>query len=202
MQPRAASPADLPLSELLQRLAARTPSPGGGSASAVTCALAASLVEMAAGFGRARADAAAPERQALARTAERAAVLRARALEQAEIELYAYQPVLEALALPRQDPQRARRVAAARAQASASPLAIAELAAELAGLAAVTAGAGSPHLAGDAIAAAVLAEGACAAAARLVTINLAGAPDDPRLRRAGELVDTAGRARVAAIASG
>jgi methenyltetrahydrofolate cyclohydrolase len=36
--------------ELLDRLAARTPAPGGGAAAAWACALAAGLVEMAASF--------------------------------------------------------------------------------------------------------------------------------------------------------
>jgi formiminotetrahydrofolate cyclodeaminase len=154
---------------------------------------------MAAAVGRAREDAAASERQTLTQTAERAARLRARALELAEVELHAYAPVLAAVRLPRADPQRAQRIAAARAQASATPLAIAELGAELA---ARVAGCGSPHLAGDAIAAAVLAEGACAAAARLVTINLAEAPEDPRIGRVRMLTEAAADARVQALASG
>jgi len=38
------------LAQFLERLAARTPAPGGGSVAAVTCAMAAGLVEMAAAF--------------------------------------------------------------------------------------------------------------------------------------------------------
>jgi methenyltetrahydrofolate cyclohydrolase len=38
------------LAEFLDQLAARTPAPGGGAAAAVTCAMAAGLVEMAAAF--------------------------------------------------------------------------------------------------------------------------------------------------------
>ena len=42
--------ADLPLGEVLERVAARTPAPGAGSSLALTCALAAALAEMAARF--------------------------------------------------------------------------------------------------------------------------------------------------------
>ena len=110
-----------------------------------------------------------PEREAVAR---RAREMRARALELAEIELHAYEPVLEALRLPRDDPQRAERVDAARAKASESPRAIAEVGAEVAELAADLARTGNQNLAGDAIAGALLAEASAQAAARLVAINL------------------------------
>jgi methenyltetrahydrofolate cyclohydrolase len=105
-------------------------------------------------------------------TAARAGELRARALELAEVELHAYEPVLEALRLPHDDPQRAERVHAAQAEASQSPLEIARVAAELAELGAELARTGNPNLAGDAIAGALLAEAAAQAAARLVAINL------------------------------
>ena len=123
--------------------------------------MAAALVEMAASFTADRSQ-----------TAGRARELRARALELAEIELHAFEPVLEALRLPREDPERAERVDAARATASESPLAIARVGAELAELAADLARTGNHNLAGDAIAGALLAEAAAQAAARLVAINL------------------------------
>jgi formiminotetrahydrofolate cyclodeaminase len=149
----------------LDDVAARTPAPGGGSAAATACALAAALVEMAARF--------APDREQLT---ERAGELRARALELAEVELHAYEPVLEALRVPREDPQRDARVEAARIEASRSPLEIAHLGAEVAEGAADLGRTGNPNLAGDAIAGALLACAAAQAAARLVAINLTGGP--------------------------
>jgi methenyltetrahydrofolate cyclohydrolase len=182
--------ADLPLHELLERFAARTPAPGGGSAVAVTCALAAGLVEMAAAFSRA------PEAD---RLAARAGELRSRALDLAEVELSSYAPVLAALSLPASDPERPRRMAAARSGASEAPLRLAETGAELAELASGAARTGSPHVAGDAITAALLAEGACRSAAQLVAINLHGDGEDPRPKRAGELSRRAAAARAAAL---
>ncbi len=172
-------------------MAAATPAPGGGSASAITCALAAGLVEMAAGFGGDGSDGA----------RLRAGELRARAVELADVELSAYEPVLTAMRLSASDPQRERRVTEARLTASDSPLEIARVGAEVASLAAQTARRCSRHLVGDAVAGAVLAEAACAAAARLVEINLEGTGEDLRLRRAAGLRTDAATARERALAS-
>ena len=82
-------------------------------------------------------------------------------------------------------------MAAAQAAAAEVPLAIAETAAAVAGLAAAVAESGKPALQGDALAGADLAAAAARAAARLVAINLAGAPEDPRLARAEAAARTA-----------
>ena len=102
----------------------------------------------------------------------RAGKLRTRALEQAEIELHAFAPVLEALRLPRDDETRDERIRAASLEASRSPLEVARIGAELTELAADIARTGNPNLKGDAITGALLAEAAAQAAARLVRINL------------------------------
>jgi len=170
---------------VLDAVAARTPAPGGGSSAACACAVAAALVEMAARFS--------PDREELA---QRAAELRARALDLAEVELHAYEPVLEALRLPRDEPERAARIEEARATASESPLAIAGVGAELGELAADITRTGNRNLAGDAIAAALLAEAAAQAAARLVAINLT---EGSSVRQAAELARRAHAAREAAL---
>jgi formiminotetrahydrofolate cyclodeaminase len=82
------------------------------------------------------------------------------------------------------------------------PLRIAGVGAELAALAAQTARRSSPHLVGDAITAALLAEAACRGAARLVEINLAGDAGDPRLQQGAELARDAAAARETALATG
>jgi formiminotetrahydrofolate cyclodeaminase len=162
------------VAELLADIAAPTPAPGGGSTAAVACGLAAALVEMCAG---------APH--------ERAAELRARALELAEADLGSYAPVLEAQRASAGD----ERVRAALSEASEVPLAIAGAGCEVAELAAELARAGRPSLEGDAVAAALLAEAATQAAARLVELNLAGQPGDARLSAARELAGRAWSAR-------
>jgi methenyltetrahydrofolate cyclohydrolase len=122
---------------------------------------------------------------------QRAGELRTRALELAETELHAYEPVLEALRLPREDPERAARVSAAEIEASKSPREIAQVAADLAELAAELAVNGNPNLTGDAVAGALLAEAAAQAASRLVAINLTEGPV------VEEAAEHAGRARAA-----
>jgi hypothetical protein len=58
---------------------------------------------------------------------------------------------------------------------------------------------GTRHLRGDALTGLLLAEGACQAAARLVRINLAGMPRDPRLVEIEELTEAAAAARAEAL---
>jgi formiminotetrahydrofolate cyclodeaminase len=127
------------------------------------------------------------------------ALLRERLLELGERELHAYAPVLEAFALDAGDPDREERLREALSAAADSPLAIARAAAAAASLAAELAVTGNAHLTGDAITGTLLAEAACASAARLVAINLARVPSDPRLDEAAELTRQASAARAKAL---
>jgi formiminotetrahydrofolate cyclodeaminase len=190
--------ADRSLGQLLEQVAAESPSPGGGSSCALACALAAGLVEMAAAFTLSRAEYA-ERHERMATLRERAGQLRAEALELAERELTVYGAVLDTLRLPEDAPGRAERLDAALSDAADSPLAVARAAAEVAGLAAEVARTGNRHLRGDAISGAVLAEAACTAAARLAEINLTGRPGDPRREEAGELPQRALQARLMAL---
>ncbi|MGH2798298.1 MAG: cyclodeaminase/cyclohydrolase family protein, partial [Thermoleophilaceae bacterium] len=115
------------LASFLDEVARATPAPGGGSSAALAVALAAALVEMSAGL--------AGDSEAASRTSD----LRAQALELAERELTSYAPVLDALRLPRDDPSRSARVDEALLEASRTPVAIAEGAAEVAELGAAAA---------------------------------------------------------------
>jgi formiminotetrahydrofolate cyclodeaminase len=181
--------ADRTLAELLDRLAAREPAPGGGSAAAMAGASAAALVEMAAAFALSKLEG----------LRARATELRARQLQLAEEDLCSYQPVLDAMALDPGDAGRGARLAAALSAAADVPLAIAAAAAETAELAATVAEAGSEHLVGDATAAVVLAEAGSRAAIALVELNLAQAREDPRLAVAAELAARAWAARATTL---
>jgi glutamate formiminotransferase/formiminotetrahydrofolate cyclodeaminase len=149
-----------PLAPLLAELAAPTPSPGAGSAAGWAAALAAGLAEMSAGLTRTAASGV---------LAERAAHLRAQALELALRDRTSFAGVLEARRAGRDD-------ADALAAAAGVPVALAALGAELAELGAQLAATGNPALEGDATTAALLAEAATRAAARLVELNLAHDP--------------------------
>jgi methenyltetrahydrofolate cyclohydrolase len=171
------------LASFLDDVSAATSAPGGGTSAGLALALAAALVEMSALL--------AGEEEA----AERAGELRARGLELAEAELTSYAPVLEAMTLPGDDPGREARVAETLVEASRTPLAIAEAAAEVASLGVEVASASSPSVRGDAVTGTLLAEAACAAAAGLVEVNLARQPGAPELERARDARARAARAR-------
>jgi formiminotetrahydrofolate cyclodeaminase len=188
---------DRPLAALLDLVASSDPAPGGGSSAAIATALAAALLEMSASIELARE---APSPEIDPDTPERAAALRTEALALADRELSSYAPVLDALRLPAGAPERAERVAAALAEASQAPLAIAEAAAATAELAASVTRGADPAVRGDALAGTVIAEAAAAGAASLVEINLAGR-DEATLARVRDARRRAQEAREDALAT-
>ena len=120
--------------------------------------------------------------------------LRAAALELAERELESYAPVLAAMRRE-PGPERDAGVRTALSEAAEAPLSIARCSARVAEIGVAALDRGSEHLRGDAIAGVVLAEAACASAARLVSLNLEGSPDDDRHAEAAALAAAAASAR-------
>ncbi len=171
------------LERLLEEVAAPTPAPGGGACCGWAAALAAALVEMAAGVAEAQAEVGEDGGRGVDEPSggvrairSRATELRLRATDLADRDRTSYAPVLAA--------QRAgdpAEVELALARAADVPFALASVGAEVAELARQVLVAGLPSLRGDAITALELARAACRAAAGLVQINLAGVPGDPRL---------------------
>jgi formiminotetrahydrofolate cyclodeaminase len=190
---------DLPLSAFLSALAAAEPAPSGGGAAAVTVALGASLCAMAA-----RLSARQLTQELASELTTEAERLRDRSASLIQADADSYQRVLaerrspagaglpatassspagapDASSSPAGAPaERQHRIAAALSAASAVPMDIMELAACVVRLAARLAADGNPNLRGDVLSAAELAAGGARAAAVLVAINLAGAPDDER----------------------
>lgn len=140
-----------------ERVAARTPAPGGGAVAALTAASAAALVAMAARF----AD----------QPAGPAEALRARLEPLADADAAAYTAVLAAYRLPADDPQRPGRIADALRVATEIPREVAAAAREVALLADDLAEHGNRNLVGDARVAALLARAAAEAADELAAIN-------------------------------
>ncbi len=182
------------LADLLDELGSASPAPGGGSAAALTCALAAGLVEMVARIELGR-EPGGPSASALDEdVSSRMESVRRRALVLAGEELSSYGPVLEARRLPAGDPGRADRLAGALERASNGPLAIAEAAAEVAETGERVAALAEPSVRGDAVAGVLLAEAAASAAARLVRVNMSDQAEAKTVKRA---LAAAARARVA-----
>jgi formiminotetrahydrofolate cyclodeaminase len=188
---------DRPLAALLDVVATTDPAPGGGSSAAIAAALAAALLEMSALLELTREN---PSDEIADDVPERAIELRERTLALADRDLSSYAAVLDVLRLPADHPERADRLAGALSDASQTPLAIAEAAAEIAGLTAQVTAAAKPAVRGDALAGVLIAEAATAAAASLVELNLAGR-DDGDLARVRDARRRAQEAREDALAT-
>jgi len=180
----------LSVDELLDALASDSGPPAGGSAAALIVAMAAGVTGMTARVSRGRWDEAAG-------AAAQADALRARVAPLAEADATAYASALGAMRSTGAagSDGRDELIGEALARAAEPPLQIALAAADVAELAALTAGECNPDLRADAVAAALYADAGAGAAARMVEVNLATVEGDPRLDEARE---AAGRARAAA----
>jgi methenyltetrahydrofolate cyclohydrolase len=188
----------LPLGRFMELVASREPAPGGGASAAVTVALAAALSSMSARFSTGHLV----EAPALT---ERAEQLRSEVMPLARADAAAYGRVLESYRGQREGDKEGRRhkIREALSEAASVPLAVAEIGAELVGIAVRLVREGNPNLRGDAVVAALLAEAGVRAAAKLVEINVAaGGTDNGRLARASELVADAAAAQQAAKSAG
>jgi formiminotetrahydrofolate cyclodeaminase len=185
---------DLSVRGLLGEAASESPTPGGGALAALTAALAAGLVEMAARNS--------PEWELRGAAIAQAKVLRERLAELAPLNDEVYEHALAALKLPDAVDRDSKNelIGSSLERAAAFPLAIAEAASNVAELAAVVAEDGSSTARGDATAAAMLALGATRAAAHLVEINLGVLENDERLHRATRLAADAAAASARTLA--
>jgi formiminotetrahydrofolate cyclodeaminase len=178
---------DRSLRELLDDVAARGRTPGGGSVAALVTALAAALLAKIA-----RTSTAWPDSRGVAAQAES---LRDRAAPLAQATAEEYEAALQAREDEGESGER-RDFALGRAYARAAepPLQIARAAADVAELAVVVARNGDPAFHADAVIAALLAAGAACSAAELVGVNLTASARDERVREAERLAESAARA--------
>ena len=156
----------------LGAVAAATPAPGGGTVAAVAGAMGASLAAMVAGLtlGRKKYADVEPEFQAIQ---ARANELRATLMKLADEDAAAYEKVMAAFKLPKEDAV-ARNVAIQQAliESMAAPLKTLEACLGVARCAARAATKGNSNAASDAGVAALLAGAAARGAAYNVRINL------------------------------
>ena len=164
---------DARVKEFLDAVPARTPAPGGGSVAAVVASFAAGLTAMAARF--------APEEwERRAEVVGRAEELRARVEPLADGDAEAYGVFMADRSEENLEPT------------IAIPFELAEIAAEVAELAALVAAEGNPSVSGDAAAGGDLAAAAASIGARLVAIN--ARPGDERVEQARAFAERAARA--------
>jgi formiminotetrahydrofolate cyclodeaminase len=185
---------DCPVAELLDRFAAKQPTPGGGGAAAIIVAMAAGLLGMVARYSTAQLIDAASH-------AGHADRMRTQVAALAEQDAEAYQAVLAAFALPHErDPlARHRQIRRSLERVAQIPAEIAEAASNIATEAIEVAKRGNSNLRVDAFTAAILAAAAAQSAAELVRLNVElGSLGGDLVERAAQAADTAARA-VAAL---
>jgi formiminotetrahydrofolate cyclodeaminase len=177
---------ELTVGDFMGRLASSTPTPGGGSASALAGAMGAALVQMVVALTTGRPDAEAAEDE-LRELALAAAGFQSELLLLVETDAAAYASVIAARRLPREtDRERELRrvqIDAAVRDATRAPMHIAERSDAVLGLAERLAPIGSRNAISDVGVAGLLAAAALRGAALNVRINLPSLPDEDALRR-------------------
>jgi formiminotetrahydrofolate cyclodeaminase len=190
----------LSVREFSDGLAAKQPTPGGGSAAALAGALGAGLVSMVCRYTVGRERFAEVE-EAMQRLLARSEELRTELERAVEDDVLAYGGYSDAQSMPRDtdEQRRARDEALQRALRASTdvPLAVAERCAELLELAVEAAELGNPYLISDAAVGAELAAAALAGAELNVRMNLGGVEDEQFVQAAGARLEA-----VAALAAG
>ena len=176
----------LSANDLLDRFASSEPTPGGGSAAALSGALAAALVEMVTGLPKTRTGAP-DEREKLEAAKASARKAGARLRELVDLDTDAYNAVTAAYRLPKAtDDEKAARtkaIAAAMRQATEIPLETCECAAQVLRAAAQALAHGNANAASDVRTAIALCRAALDAGAENVRVNI----DSPSLAKEAPL---------------
>ncbi len=171
----------LSLTDLLDRVAAPSPTPGGGSVAAVAGALGTALTQMVAGLPRTRHDND-EERAMLATVQGPLADLRARLLALADDDTAAFDRLMAAFRLPKAtDADKAARTAAIQAatrDATTVPLQTAVACARVLDLLGTVAALGNPSASSDLLVAIGMLRAAAEGAAANVRINLDSLTDE------------------------
>jgi methenyltetrahydrofolate cyclohydrolase len=173
--------ADQTISAFLDALASAEPTPGGGTASAISGAIGAALLMMVAGLPKTRTNSD-KERVQLSESRAVLTSVRARLLALADRDAEAYDAVIAAYRLPKgTDAEKAARtqaVATAIRGATDAPLETLRAVAETVGHAKAVAQCGNPAATSDVRVALELLEAAAAGASANVEINLSSIEDE------------------------
>lgn len=178
--------------QFLEALAADTPTPGGGSASAYSGAAAAALVAMVARLTTGRVKYAAVEAQMQA-VLEQAEALRQELAAAIEEDAAAFDAVMAAYKLPKgapgADKQRAEAIQSALLEASRVPLGVARKSVEVMNLAVQVVEYGNLNAISDGATAAAQARAALTGAGYNVRINATNLQDQEEARRMLEVLN-------------
>lgn len=183
---------DETVEEFIARVAAPTPTPGGGSVSALAGALSAALSRMVAGLARGKKGYEPVERE-LVEIEARGRVVQSRLEALVDADARAYEAVIAAMRLPKSsEPERAARVGAMQAayrKATEVPLETMERCVEALELAEAAAKKGNRGATTDAAVAVLLAESAVRGASLNCAVNLASIRDESFRSQAEQKVE-------------
>lgn len=161
---------DQKIEKLLEEVASRAPTPGGGAVAAVTGAAAAALVEMVSNLTK--------NEELKTNNLKKLQKLRHELLELADEDVKAFDAVMATFKIPKDDRCRGEKIQAAFKGAAETPLKIAKLAKEINVLAKEVLKVGNKNAASDARTAIYLSDAAKKSAIANVEINLAYIKDE------------------------
>jgi len=177
------------MKQFLEELSSGTPTPGGGSASALAGALSAALVAMTAGLslkqGRLR-------REEVEGTRKRALAIQKRLLRAVDEDAESYEAVLKAFRLPKNTEKeclhRSRIIQKAYQEATATPQWVCQLSIQLLEYSKTLIFKGNPNAISDAGVAAFLADAALAGGLLNININLVPGTEKTFLKKMHSLM--------------
>ncbi len=179
------------IKHFLDELASSSPTPGGGSASALAGALAASLVGMVAGLSR--------KQRGMERVRNRTLTLQRRLFRAVEEDAKGYQGVLRAFRLPKNTEKeklrRTRAIQRAFVRATVAPQLVTRLSLELMELCLIAVREGNPNAVSDAAVSAYLADTAVKGGLTNIRINLSPVKDKAFVRKIQALIGAAEKKR-------
>lgn len=161
------------IEKFLEEVASRAPTPGGGAVAAVTGAAAAALVEMVVNLTKNDPTSSVRLRSGLRGARERTQQLRKELLKLAGEDAAAFDAVMAAFKIPKDEAGRKEKIQSAFKGAAETPLEVAKLAKEVNMLAKEILRVGNKNAASDAKSAIYLSEAAKNSALANVEINLA-----------------------------
>lgn len=171
--------AAMSLREFTDELSSESPAPGGGSVSALAAALGAGLASMVAVLSHTKKGFE-PKHADLDRIAVRAQELKDQMLTAVDADTAAFDALLEAMRMPKDDPAREGALTDATANAAEIPLGVLEACPEIIELNREIARIGLQASLSDAGVGTQMARAAAAGAYQNVCINLAGLSDESR----------------------
>jgi formiminotetrahydrofolate cyclodeaminase len=182
--------------KFLEKLSSATPTPGGGSASALAGALSASLVAMVAGLSSKKGKI---ERRGMVEIRKKALTIQKRLLQAVDEDSRSFEAVIKAFRLPRDSEKerlhRVREIQRAYRNATLTPRLVCERSLQLLAYSRTLILEGNPNAISDAGVAAFLADAAIAGGLLNIGINLVAVSEKNFAKKMNLLMRNAARKR-------